>query len=50
MKAQIYMKTIGGESFYKERDDRSYTNVHTADSDIDTFERYCRRNKSISSL
>ena len=50
MKAQILHENNRGKSFYKERDDRSYTNDHTADGDIDTFERYYRRNKSISSL
>ena len=50
IKAQIIPKNGRGEYFYKEWDGRYYTDVHTAASDINTVERYYRRNKSIPSL
>ena len=50
MKAQIVHKNNRDEYFCKERDDRSYTDVHTAASNIYTVERYYRQNESIPSL
>ena len=48
MKVQIVYKNDMDEYFYKERDGRSYTDVHTTASDIYTDET-CR-NKGIPSL
>ena len=46
-KTQLVHKNKSGEYFFKEKDGRSYTNVHTATSNIYTVGRYYRRNKSI---
>lgn len=50
MKAQIVHKNDKDEYFSKQRDGRSYTDVHTAASDMYTVERYYHPNKNILSL
>ena len=50
MKVQIVHKNDNDEYFSKQRDGRSYTDVHTAASDMYTVERYYHPNKNILSL
>lgn len=50
MKAQIVHKNDKGEYFSKQRDGRSYTDVHTVASDMYTVEKYYHPNKNILSL